>query len=246
WPWVGCFGARPGGLTPRPPPQNNPRPICPSGEETHAEPSLQATRHVREPEPPPGLRHPPRVPGVHGDLSRHRPAGLRDPRTALHAGSPVRRTQVPEALPVVVPGRGPLLRAGDEPDPGGPGPRGLAPADDRDRQVQRAWRNLEHGGGPLHARRERRNQEGSVGPEGRLSSGLTPRGPHPPARSKLADLRRWTSGPQSDRRGPSRHQRRSPRLQEPNRLDATRTETKHSACLACHTPVAIPVEGPGA
>ena len=47
---------------------------------SHAQPTQAHARHVPEPEPGPGLRHPARVPGVHGPVPRHGAAGLRHHR----------------------------------------------------------------------------------------------------------------------------------------------------------------------
>src|SRR5262249_52820142 len=108
-------------------------------------------RDLREPATWAELRDPTRVPGVHLRLPEDRAARLCDGLLPLRPGPAVRGTQIPQALPLVVPRRGGVPRRGREPDPrrlrrgGGaevdrgdrrlPGPRG-----DPHRRANDAWR----------------------------------------------------------------------------------------------------------
>src|SRR5262245_30849183 len=114
-----------------------------------AQPALPRARPVPEPGPRPRLLDPARVPGVHGALPGHRAAGLRHHHHPLRSGRAVPGAQVAQALPVVVPERGPLLRAGHEPDPGRPGAGDEAPEARGRGPVQRPRRDHHPRGRPV-------------------------------------------------------------------------------------------------
>ena len=77
----------------------------------------QGAGDVPEPEAGARLRDPLRLPGVHLPLPEDRPAGLRDHPGRVRSRRALRRAQVVEALPLVVPRRGRVPRGGHEPDP---------------------------------------------------------------------------------------------------------------------------------
>ena len=78
----------------------------------------QDTGDLPQPEPGARLRDSLRLPGVHLPLPEDRPAGLRGDPRRLRPRRSVRRAQILEALPLVVPERRRLPRGGDQPDPG--------------------------------------------------------------------------------------------------------------------------------
>src|SRR6185503_14359711 len=82
----------------------------------------------------------------------HGPAGLRHHRHPLRARPAVRGVEVAQALHLVVPQRGPFLRAGDEPDPRRPRARARAAAAPGGGPLQRPGRHHHTRGGPLSPR----------------------------------------------------------------------------------------------
>src|SRR5215203_4392666 len=86
--------------------------------------------YVRQSAPRAGLHDRVRLPRVHERLPGDWAAGLRDDHGDVRAGPAVRRDEKPEALLLLVPEQGDLLRGRDEHDPRRPGRDAEAPADE--------------------------------------------------------------------------------------------------------------------
>ncbi len=105
------------------------------------DPPEQDPGDLPQPEARARLRDPVRLPRVHLSLPQDRAARLRDHPRRVRARRAVRRAQVVEALPLVVPRRGRVSRGGHQPDPRRPGGRDSPAPRARRRRLQRPRRH---------------------------------------------------------------------------------------------------------